>query len=190
MDKGRAVEMDLGPWVVTMEWPADETQGGPAVLVVRPADPESYPPGGLSSTVLRSINFREASARLRKQLAADQRWDESQERYDAERLELVRDALAKGISTEYLALLSSLYVLRVVRGQAKPVDAIAAELGKSAVTIQGHLWRARKEGLLDGPRGRKGGHLSKDALAIVERIAPSGLKSPMDTLKRLQQEQS
>src|SRR6476661_2590081 len=132
MGKGRVVEMDLGPnneWVVAMEWPEGKTQGGPGVLVVRPADPESYPAGGLSSTVLRAINFREASAKLRKQIAFDERWDESKEKYEADRVNRVRDELAKGISPEYLALLSSLYISRVNRGQPMPVDKIAEELG-------------------------------------------------------------
>lgn len=179
--------MDLGnDWEVEMTWPEGTTQGGPSTLVVRPADPGACPAGGLSSTVLRGIKFREAEAQLRKQLAIGERRRDSRDKYEAKRLERIREELAKGISPEYLALLSSLYVSRVNGGQPKPVEAIADELGKGVQTIRGHLWQARTQHhLLKGTTGRKGGELTPEAVKILERIVPGAndLKSPLDSLR-------
>ncbi len=187
-----SVQMDLSPgWVVEMEWPEGETQGGPATLVVRPTDPESYPAGGLSSSVLRRINFRDASAQRRKQLAVGERRQKSRDKYEAKRLDRIRDELAKGISPEYLALLSSLYVSRVNRGQPKPVEAIAHDLGKGVQTIRGHLWQARTQHhLLKGSAGRKGGELTPVAIKILERIVPRDWESPLESLNRLRADET
>lgn len=175
MRRNRAVQMRLGDdWVAEMEWPEGHTQGGPGTLVVRPANPESYPPGGLSSTVLRGINFREATAQLRKQLTVGEHRQKSRNKREAQHLDHIRNELTKGISTEYLALLSSLYISRVNRGEPKPVEAIANDLGKGVQTIRGHLWQARTQHhLLKGSAGRKGGELTHEAIAILERIVPS-----------------
>lgn len=184
------VVLDLGnDWVVEMEWPEGETHGGPAKLVVRPADPGSYPPGGLSSTVLRGIKFRDASAQLRRQLASGQRRQKSRDKYETERLNRIRDELAKGLTPEYLALLSSLYVSRVNAGQAKPTEGIAEDLGKGLQTIRGHLWQARKQGLLTGSTGRKGGQLTPEASLILKRIVPGadGLESLSESLQKARQ---
>ncbi len=190
MQRNRVVAQDLGNgWVVEMEWPEGETQGGPAVLVVRPADPESHPPGGLSSTVLRGINFRDASAQLRRQLAIGERRRKSHDKYEAERVNRIRDELAKGISPEYLALLSSLYVSRVNTGQPKPIEAIADDLGKGLQTIRGHLWQARKQGLLTGEHGRKGGQLTPEATQILERIVPNAPESLQSSLNKIRNQQ-
>ena len=55
-------------WVVTMEWPAGVENGGPMRLVIEPIG--ANPVGGLSSTVLRQVDFRDAIERFREQLAA------------------------------------------------------------------------------------------------------------------------
>ncbi|WP_176138310.1 hypothetical protein [Mycobacterium sp. D16Q16] len=164
---------DLGTdWVVEMEWPEGDTQGGPTVITIRPSDPESPAVGGLSSTVLRGINFRDAAAQLRKQLAVGNRRRKTRDNYDADRINRVRDELDKGITPEYLALLSTLYLSRVNAGQPKPVEGIADELGKGLQTVRGHLWQARNQGILVGAQGRKGGQLSPEAVEILERIVP------------------
>jgi hypothetical protein len=168
-----SVTIDVGAdWVVEMQWLKGETQGGPAALVIRPSDPECYPAGGLSSTVLREIDFRYAAERLRKQLAFHDRWNKADKNYEAKRMDRVRAALAEGITEQYLALLASVYVHRVNIGQDKPVQQLADELGKSLTTVKGHLWQARKRGLLTGSSGRKGGQLTPEATKILERIVP------------------
>ena len=156
--------------------PPREPQGPPT----RPACPARCCVG---------INFREASAQLRRQANTGARRLKSQEKYEAERLGRIRDELAKGISPEYLALLSSLYLSMVNQGQPKPVDTIADQLGKGMQTIQGHRWQARKRGFIEGPQGRKGGTLSPMASAILIRIVPSDLESLQATLHKVRGQQ-
>ncbi|WP_124394640.1 hypothetical protein [Rhodococcus wratislaviensis] len=177
MTSNHVVEMGLGAdWVVEMEWPEGEIQGGPVRLVVRPADPDSYPTGGLSSTVVRGIDFREGATRLRSQIAdADDLWARirrNSEESDPDRMQRLRGALTEGITDPYLALLSSAYVSLVNRGQTKPVEYLAEGVGKSVGTVKGHLWQARKRGLLTGSPGRKGGLLTVEAMTILRRLSP------------------
>lgn len=165
------VVQQIGEWSVTMEWPEGAEGGGPARLVIEPKD--TMPVGGLSSTVLRQINFRDALRALRaatnsgKNLIA-----ELAAMRDFERRAL-QSALNKGAATDkYLALLSSVYLHHVSAGQDKPVDCIAEELERSPATVKGHLWQARKRGLLrGGSPGRKGGELSTQAEELVESYA-------------------
>ncbi len=161
----------VGDWVVTMEWPDGTANGGPSRMVIEPID--KMPVGGLSSTVLRQINFRDALGSLP---AAINSAANPQAELAAMR-EFERDALqsafSKGATTDdYLALLSSVYLNRVSAGQEKPVDRIAEELGRSLATVKGHLWQARRRGLLvGGSAGRKGGELSDEADKLVEAYA-------------------
>ncbi|MEI5100083.1 hypothetical protein RB200_17925 [Streptomyces sp. PmtG] len=80
---GPVVVQDIGPWVVEMQWPEGVTQGGPAVLVVRPKSGENPPLGGISSTVLREIDFKEAAERLRAQVAVSEMRSHVREEYEA-----------------------------------------------------------------------------------------------------------
>ncbi|MEU9807021.1 hypothetical protein [Mycobacterium sp. NPDC050853] len=177
MSDERVIFQDLGlDWVAEMQWLGGDESQGPAALLIRPADPDSIPPGGLSSTVLRQVNFREASADLQRQRAADKRYKDGEDRYQAERIQRIRDQLSKGVSPEYLALLASLYIYRVKQGQPKPVEGIAEDLGRGLQTIRGHLWQARTQGLLEGSAGRKGGRLTPTAKKILEQIVPNAPK--------------
>ncbi|WP_067571560.1 hypothetical protein [Nocardia acidivorans] len=172
MSNDRVVTQDLGDWVVKMEWPAGVENGGPCVLLIEPADPQNYPAGGLSSTVLRDIDFRGAVETLRRQLKGSQPSGKASERHETNRAKSLRDALAQGVTDEYLALLAAAYVSATNRGQAKPLDYLAEMVGKTANTIKGHLWQARKKELLIGSAGRAGGQLTGKANGILERIAP------------------
>ncbi|WP_071289830.1 sigma-70 family RNA polymerase sigma factor [Mycolicibacterium llatzerense] len=164
-------------WTVEMQWKAGDYEGGPAAIWIHPVDPDNPPSGGLSSTVLRSINFRAAKDKLVSDLAAESRGSRTRAAKQAEReeqaVEQLRHQLAKGITPEYLALLSSNYVRRVTSGQPKPVEQIAADLGKPLQTVRGHLWQARKQGLLTGSAGRKGGDLTVEAMTILQRMSAS-----------------
>jgi hypothetical protein len=161
-------------WVVEMEWREGDYDGGPAGMWIRPADPDSPPAGGLSSTVLRRIDFRTTKAKLLKELATNPHgWRGSPERQkelDADRVEKLRLQLANGVTPEYLALLASNYIHRVKSGQPKPVERLAEDLGRPLQTIRGHLWRARKDKLLKGSPGRKGGELSIEAMTILQQL--------------------
>ena len=158
-------------WVVTMEWPAGVENGGPMRLVIEPIG--ANPVGGLSSTVLRQVDFRDAIERFREQLAASERRSRDNEKL-LEKLnaELLREALSKGVDDDYLALLSSAYVSAVNRGQARPNEYLAEMVGKTTNTVRGHLWQARKQGFLTGSPGRVGGQLTDKATGILERIVP------------------
>jgi hypothetical protein len=171
----RFVLQELGEdWTVEMEWREGAYEGGPAAIWIRPTDPDNPPPGGLSSTALRAINFRDAKTQLVAKLSTDPHgWrgsPDKQAALEAESIERLRHQLANGISAEYLAMLASTYVRRVKSGQPKPVEQIAEDLGKPLQTIRGHLWQARKQGFLTGSAGRKGGDLTVEAMRVLQQM--------------------
>ncbi|MCC2278512.1 hypothetical protein LKL35_24255 [Streptomyces sp. ET3-23] len=170
--RNRIVVQDLGPWVVEMEWPEGVTQGGPGALLIRPNEEDSYPPGGISSTVLRQIDFREAGEALRRQLAVSQMRAQWRELYEEGRAKRLREAASRGVTDEYLALLASAYVGYVNDGGTGPLAHLAEKVGKSESTIKGHLWQARKRGLLTGSAGRAGGELTEKATEILMEVVP------------------
>jgi hypothetical protein len=161
------IPQEIGGWTVEMYWPEDEIQGGPLKLVVRPTDENNVPPGGISSTVLREIDFRTGAAKAREEVAADDLWyTQAAPQVSMPLLRALLDT--GGITDVYLVMLAVEYVARVVGGEAKPVDHIAEELGKSPGTIKGHLWQARNRGLLKGgSAGRKGGYVPPEAAQIA-----------------------
>ncbi|RIR96408.1 MarR family winged helix-turn-helix transcriptional regulator [Mycobacteroides abscessus] len=183
-----SVTMDLGPdceWVAEMQWPEGVTQGGPAVLVIYPSNPDTCPLGGLSQTVLREVDFKYALDRLRSYLSTSKRWDaarkKSEQRVTAE---LVAHS-DMGLTPEYLVLLSRVYVGAVNQGQSKPLEYLAELTGKTPAAIKNHLWQATRKGYLERSPGRAGGHLTAKAAEIMETIIPSGLESLGDTYRRL-----
>ncbi|MEU6921293.1 hypothetical protein [Streptomyces sp. NPDC046631] len=179
---GPVVVQDLGPWVVEMQWPHGVTQGGPAVLVVRPKGGTGYPPGGISSTVLRQIDFKEAGEALRRQTRVSGQRAQIREQYEAERTERLRQAATQGVTDEYLALLASAYVGYINQGGTGPLAHLAERVCKSQSTVKGHLWQARKRGLLTGSAGRAGGALTQKASELLMGIVPGAqqLKSLAD----------
>lgn len=162
------VPQEIGGWTVEMYWNEDDIQGGPSKLVIRPTDEKNVPPGGISSTVLREIDFRTGAAKAREQVAAED-LAFAQDRPPQLTMPIIRGTLeASGITDAYLVLLAMEYIARVDRGEAKPVDHIAEELGKSPGTVKGHLWQARTRGLLQGgSAGRKGGYVPPDKAQIA-----------------------
>jgi Winged helix-turn-helix transcription repressor, HrcA DNA-binding len=166
----RRIPQQIGGWTVEMYWKEDEIQGGPLKLVVRPTDEKNIPAGGISSTVLREIDFRTGAAKAREQVAAE---DLANAQTAKKPLPVAMPVLkgildTGGITDVYLVLLAVEYIARVVRGEAKPVDHIAEELGKSLGTVKNHLWQARKRGLLKGgSAGRKGGFVPHEAAQIA-----------------------
>lgn len=169
-----SVTVDVGPnmeWVAEMQWPEGETQGGPAVLVIYPSDPDTCPTGGLSQTVLRDVDFKYALDRLRATLSNSKRWERARQRSENKLTTLLAERAAAGaISPEYLALLSRVYIDVVNNGQDKPLDHLATLTNKSAAAIKNHLWQATRQGLLERSPGRAGGHLTekgRTSLALV-----------------------
>jgi hypothetical protein len=146
-------------------------------LLIEPVG--TCPVGGLSSTVLRQINFQLATEGLRAQVLTPARRGKARENYEKRRAERLREALSGGVTDEYLALLSSAYVSAVNRGQARPNDYRADMIGKTTSTVRGHLWQAPKQGYLTGSAGRVGGQLTSKATEILERIVP-GAPQPLN----------
>jgi hypothetical protein len=168
-----SVTVDLGPnheWVAEMQWPEGQTSGGPAVLVIHPSDPDNYPPGGLSQTVLRDVDFKYALDRLRAQLASSKRWDRARRQGQEKVVTALIDHAGGSITPEYLALLSRVYVGAVNQGQAKPLDYLAEVTGNSPAAIKNHLWQARRKALLERSPGRAGGRVTEKAARILEPI--------------------
>ena len=127
--------------------------------------------------MLRAVDFRAAAAKLRERAIEGLKdwaendfmdWVRESQKTAPKPIDLVREALSEGITDEYLSLLAMEYLGRVNSRQEKPVDQIAEELGKSLGTVKGHLWQARKRGLLlGGSAGRKGGQISDDARRLA-----------------------
>jgi hypothetical protein len=173
------ISQEIGGWTVEMYWREYEIQGGPLKVVVRPTDEKNVPLGGISSTVLREIDFRTGAAKAREQVAAeDLDYAQTAKKPLQVAMPVLKGILdTDGLTDVYLVLLAGEYVARWVRGEAKPVDRIADGLGKSLGTVKNHLWQARKRGLLKGgSAGRKGGFVPHDA----EQIAIDWLEMTSD----------
>ncbi len=157
----------LGEWSVLMEWPEGAESGGPVRLVIEPVDPDNPPPGGLSSTVLRDVDFQKAAAKLAGffEMARDQ--NRSQDESTGGRL---RELLAVGVTTNYLVRLCEEYIELVKRGRAHPSEYLAELIGKNPSTIKGHLWKAKKVGLFAGGHGRVGGKLTPEGVRVAHRL--------------------
>jgi hypothetical protein len=184
-----SVTVDLGPdceWVAEMQWPDGVMQGGPAVLVIYPSNPDSCPPGGLSQTVLREVDFKRALDRLRGYLANSKRWERKRQEGQEKAVSALVDQAGGPITPQYLALLSRVYVGVVNQGQAKPLDYLAEITGNSPAAIKNHLWRATRDKFLERSPGRAGGRVTEKAAGILKPIfGIDGLESPAETLDRL-----
>jgi hypothetical protein len=188
-DWTRVVTVDLGPhmeWVCQMEWPEGETQGGPGMLVIRPADVNNYPAGGISQTLLREVDFRSALEALRRQLEFSDRWGKqtADSRNKMESL-LLSHAQGRDITDTYLALLSRAYVNAVSTGQDKPLEYLSTLTGKSYAAIKNHLWQATRRGLLERSPGRAGGKVTGKAANLIADLIDAPFESPEQTLERL-----
>lgn len=138
------------------------------MLVIYPSDPERCPPGGLSQTVLRDVDFRYALERLRSSLSNSKRFENMRQRSQNKLETLLKSYAESGaITSEYLVLLSRVYIEAVKSGQNKPLDYLADTTDKSASAIKNHLWQATRKGLLERSPGRAGGHLTDKGRAVL-----------------------
>ncbi|MHA7662384.1 hypothetical protein [Mycolicibacterium sp. HS_4_1] len=188
-DDKYSVTVDLGPnmeWVAEMQWPEGETQGGPAVLVIYPSDPETCPPGGLSQTVLRDVDFKYALDRLRASLTHSKRFQRLRQQSRDKLTGLLVEHAAEGaITSEYLALLARVYVDVVKHGQDKPLDHLAELTNKSPAAIKNHLWQATRKGLLERSPGRAGGKTTAKTIKVLEPLVGGDLESLTQTAEKL-----
>lgn len=167
-DDVAGVDMKFGPndeWTVRMTW-REGDHNGPSRLLVEPTDPDRYPAGGISQTVLREIKITDAIETLRKarEVAAS---DEPAPPIDWEATgRRLRELSADGLSDGYLALLSWTY--SVTANQPKPIERLAELTGKSQAAVKSHLWQATRRDLLYRSPGRAGGAASVKAFRIIE----------------------
>ncbi|SHK32987.1 hypothetical protein SAMN05443637_10543 [Pseudonocardia thermophila] len=163
------VKQRVGPWVAEFAWPIDVDQGGPRSVTIRPAkdaDPTQVA-AGISSTVVRRLDFAEA-ARKRRELraAVDAVEDDPAERRRRARAAL-RKALSHGVDDRYLAILAAEYVHLVVTGERAVTAALAEMVGRSPETVRAHLKEARRRELLTASKGRAGGELTDRAWRVL-----------------------
>jgi hypothetical protein len=161
------IEQRIGPWQVVMAWPDDADQGGPVLISIKPyadvADDELI--GGLSSTVLRHIDFQ----------TAREKWIEAKGKYldpqdgmaqlRAGQLQQILDR--DGVTETYLAFLANAYVQLTRVGERSVAKKLAQMTGRSPDTMKQHLHRVRKEKLLTAISGKAGGQLTEKAVQII-----------------------
>lgn len=147
-------------WLVEMTWPEGVAYGGPVELHVRPADPDNPPEGGISQTILRQVDFRAATRDLRRDRIVVGRDGASDDK--------LRELAAQGLTDAYLVVVSDKYARLVGAGVEHPMQVIAEIIGRSESTVKGHLWQARKRGILTGGPGRAGGHLTEHGKAALD----------------------
>jgi hypothetical protein len=162
------------PWEVVFTWPEGATQGGPRWVEIRPQEGmgDELLAGGLSSTILRHVDFQ----------AAAQEWREHRGISPVESHKLAKRLTyalgSSGVSDRYLVLLADAYVRLVTSGEPKVTARLAEIVGKSPETIRAHIKAARSRGLLTAlSSGRAGGELTSEARRILEHASIAGNKS-------------
>ncbi len=163
----------IGPWQVTTFRPPGFAAGGPHEIRIEPApdgDPQEIA-RGISSTVLRQITTTTPGQDLAQQRA---------ESAQGTALEGLSEALtqAKGVTDEYLAVLSAFYVRVVEIGQRAPIQALEAVTGTKQATLKGHLRAARQRGFLTKVEGKAGGQLTDKAVEMLRGINVEQVRQP------------
>lgn len=175
-----SITQRIGPWQVELSWPDDSFQVGPVLMAIRPADEATDDEliGGLSSTVLRQIDFPAAREEWLVERATRPR--ELTEAVNPElfrppmngtawRAEGLQETLARdGVSEGYLALLAEAYVSLVHSGERSVAAKLAEMTGRSPDTMKQHLHRVRKAGMLTSIPGKAGGRLTPKAFKAVQ----------------------
>jgi hypothetical protein len=161
------IEQTIGPWQVALAWPDDADQGGPVAISIKAykdaTDDDLV--GGLSSTVLRQVDFQAARA---KWMDAKAKYLDQQDGMDKLRAAELRRVLDRdGVTDTYLALLAYSYVHLTRAGERSVSKKLAVMTGRSPDTVKQHLHRVRKEGLLTAISGKAGGKLTVKAIKII-----------------------
>ncbi|GAA2237595.1 hypothetical protein GCM10010232_25490 [Streptomyces amakusaensis] len=165
----------IGSWKVTMWLPLDSTSGNPREIRIEPheaGDPQEVA-RGITTTVLRQIDtaaFAEEVGSLAKLAHSGQQAVESFRRELA--------SLPKGVSDEYLAVLSALYVRFVNAGRRAPAQDLELWTGTKQATLKGHLRAARQRGFLTKVEGKPGGQLTDKAVETLRGINVEEVRQP------------
>ncbi|MET9213635.1 MULTISPECIES: hypothetical protein [unclassified Nocardia] len=169
------VTQRIGPWEVRMTW-RDDAMGGPTGIEIRPAsdEPNSAVQHGLSQTVLRQINFRDAMIyRSRSEKAEpsnSESWHMPMYKDRARRLaEDLRRLREDGVTDLYLAALSRMYLELVRQGVRDVSGALAEYTGLTQGGVLQQLKIARKRELLTSMPGRAGGELTPKAVELLHK---------------------
>lgn len=159
----------IGPWVVKTSWPSSEDQLGPVQIELSPS-PEATEGDllvGLSSTVLRKIDFRQARDEWR-QIQDETRQKKLMPMQETWRTERLRQLLeVDGVREPYLAQLAETYIGMVMFGDTAVSDTLAEMTGRSRDTVRQHLHRARKAGMLTSVAGKAGGEITDKAVEVL-----------------------
>lgn len=168
------IEQRIGPWQVALAWPDNADQGGPVSIMIK-AYPDASDDdliGGLSSTVLRHIDFR---AGREKWLEAKTKYLDQPDGVERVRAEQLRRILDRdGVTETYLAFLANAYVNLTRSGERAVSGKLADMTGRSPDTMKQHLHRVRKLGMLTAISGRAGGELTPKAVATIRAANSSG----------------
>ncbi|MCZ2527329.1 hypothetical protein [Streptomyces sp. HB2AG] len=166
---------EIGSWKVVMLWPLDSEGGGPRSIQIEPtegADSQEVA-RGITTTVLRKVDIAAAA----QQAAEFKPWAQlareatrGPQKQDIERFRQGLAALPAGLSDEYLAVISNLYVRFVEAGQRAPVAEMETWTGTKQPTLKGHLRAARQRGFLTKVEGKAGGRLTEKAIRILEGV--------------------
>ncbi|WP_318204397.1 hypothetical protein [Streptomyces sp. SCL15-4] len=165
----------IGAWKVTMWLPLDSTSANPRDIRIEPhedADLQEVA-RGITSTILRQIDttaFAEEVGPLAELARAGQR--------EAEKFRRELAGLPKGVSDEYLAVISALYVRFVNAGRTAPAQDLEWWTRTKQATLKGHLRAARQRGFLTKVEGKAGGQLTDKAIEILKRTSVSNVRLP------------
>lgn len=167
------IEQRIGPWQVALAWPDYPDQGGPISIMIKPypdaTDEELI--GGLSSTVLRHIDFR----------TGRDKWLEARAKYfdkggiESVRAQQLRRILERdGVTELYLAFLANAYAQLTRAGERSVASKLAEMTGRSPDTMKQHLHKVRKAGMLTAIPGKAGGELTSKAVETIKEANASG----------------
>ncbi|MER5551571.1 hypothetical protein ABT001_07810 [Streptomyces sp. NPDC002793] len=154
----------IGSWKVTLWRPLAGSSGGPQEIRIEPhedGDPQEIA-RGVSTTVLRQIDTAAFAADVASVAETAVAAKTAVERF---REQLA--GLPRGLSDEYLAVLSALYVRSVDVGRRAPIHDLEVWTGSKQATLKGHLRTARQRGFLTKVEGKAGGRLTGKAIEIL-----------------------
>ncbi|MFD7238282.1 hypothetical protein ACFWAT_23630 [Streptomyces syringium] len=168
---------EIGPWRVAMLWPLDTVAGagGPRSIHIEPRDgaDSQEVARGITTTILRRVDIAAAAKEVENfapwaQIARGAVEDLQQRKVEEFRQRLA--ALPKGVSDEYLAVISDLYVRIVEAGHRAPLQELETWTGTKQATLKGHLRAARQRGFLTKVEGKAGGRLTDKAITTLKGI--------------------
>ncbi|MFJ1589517.1 hypothetical protein ACIOD0_04570 [Kitasatospora albolonga] len=165
----------IGAWKVTMWLPLDSTSGNPREIRIEPHEDGDLQEvaRGITSTVLRQIDTASFSEEVGSLAELAHSGQQAVENF---RRELA--GLPKGVSDEYLAVLSALYVRFVNAGRRAPAQDLELWTGTKQATLKGHLRAARQRGFLTKVEGKAGGQLTDKAIETLRGINVEQVRQP------------